>query len=339
MADESVATSWQAAELEAVVACPCCGGTPGAYRYRNLRDHLEHVPGEWSMRDCPACGCLMLDPRPTPQSIGKAYACYYTHGSAVSSHDEDNGRSLFWKLANGYMNARYKSQRTPAATAGRWLIPLLFPLRQQLDFFYRQLPPQPGRLLDVGCGNGVFLLRAKAAGWNVVGLEPDPHAAAQVRVSGLDVHQGTLDTFDQPGSFDVITSSHVIEHVHDPKVFLDQLFRLLRGKGRLWLTTPNVNSMGHRHFGNAWRGLEPPRHLTIFSAAALRSMLTSTGFVSIQFHRRGRGASYILGASRELAKKENADVGMLPASLVDLRASLDPKAGEELIVTARKPSR
>lgn len=339
MVDETVATSWQAAELEAVVACPSCGGAPGPYRYRSLRDHLEQVPGEWSVRDCPFCGCLMLDPRPTPQSIGRAYASYYTHGSAVSSHYEDNGRSLFWKLANGYLNARYKSKRTPAATAGRWLIPVLFPLRQQLDFFYRQLPPDPGLLLDVGCGNGVFLLRAKAAGWNVVGLEPDPRAAAQVKRSGLDVHQGALNTFNEPGSFDVITSSHVIEHVHDPKVFLEQLFRLLRGGGKLWLATPNVNSMGHRHFGKAWRGLEPPRHLTIFSVAALQSMLALAGFVDIQFHHRGRGASYILRASRELAKRENVDVGMLPIGLVDLLASLDPKAGEELIVTACKPSR
>lgn len=281
----------------------------------------------------------MLDPRPTLQSIGKAYASYYTHGSAVSSHDEDNGRSLLWKLANGYMNARYKSHRTPACTAGRWLIPLLFPLRQQLDFFYRHLPAEPGWLLDVGCGNGAFLLRAKAAGWNVLGLDPDPHAAVQVRQSGLEVHQGMLDTFDHPASFDVITSSNVIEHVHDPKMFLDQLLRLLRRDGKLWLATPNVNSTGHRHFGRSWRGLEPPRHLTIFSPAALQSMLTMTGFVDVQFHHRGRGASYIIGASRELAKKENSCVGTLLTTFIDLRASIDPKAGEELVVTARRSFR
>lgn len=336
MSDLCKATGWNASELEVALACPACGAMPGSYRYQGLQDHLENVPGSWNLRDCAACGSLFLDPRPTLQSIAKAYASYYTHSSGAMAYADDNGLSVFWKLANGYMNSRYGSQRLPASSAGRWLLPLVLPLRQQLDFFYRHLPRKPGRLLDVGCGNGVFLLRAKAAGWKVMGLEPDPVAAATVHQSGLNVHAGTMDTFDEAQSFDVITASHVIEHVHDPAFFLKQISRLLCVGGTVWLATPNVQSMGHRRFGRAWRGLEPPRHLTIFSARALRTLLAEAGFSEIRFHRRGRGASYILGASRELARHESANVRDLPTSLVDLRATLAATAAEELVVTACK---
>jgi 2-polyprenyl-3-methyl-5-hydroxy-6-metoxy-1,4-benzoquinol methylase len=279
---------------------------------------------------------MFLDPRPTLQSIGKAYVSYYTHDSGATAYTADNGRSISWKLANGYMNARYGSQRSPAYSAGRWLLPLVLPLRQQLDFFYRHLPRKSGRLLDVGCGNGVFLLRAKAAGWEVLGVEPDPIAAATARQSGLEVHAGTMDTFDETPSFNVVTSSHVIEHVHDPAGFLNQMFRLLRVGGMLWLATPNAQSLGHRRFGRAWRGLEPPRHLAIFSARALRTLLAEAGFTQICFHRRGRGANYILDASREIARSEGAEIRRRSTTLVDLRASLWATAAEELVVTAYK---
>lgn len=336
MTDLHNAACWNASELEAVSACPACGSAPSGYRYYGLHDQLEGVPGEWSLRDCSACDSLFLDPRPTLQSIGKAYASYYTHDSGTLAYADDNGHSVFWKLANGYMNARYGSQRLPALMSGRFLLPLAFPLRQQLDFFYRHLPENPGHLLDVGCGNGVFLLRAKAAGWKVMGLEPDPLAAATVRQSGLDVHTGTLDTFCEAASFDVVTTSHVIEHVHNPRVFLNQIFELLRTDGTIWLATPNVQSLGHRRFGRSWRGLEPPRHLAIFSAKALRAMLVEAGFSDIRFRRRGRGASYILQASRELARQEKIHVPGLSTSQVDLRAAVMATAAEELVVTARK---
>lgn len=337
MNDRLMASEWHADELQGVAACPACGAVPGEYRYQQLHDHLEGVPGEWSLRACHGCGSLFLDPRPSPQAIGKAYASYYTHRSGAMTYVDDNGHSLLWKVANGYMNARYGAQRSPAMAAGRFVLPLMPALRQQLDFFYRNLPRINGRLLDVGCGNGVFLLRAKAAGWNVAGVEPDPLAVATARRDGLDVFEGTLDSFCDAQQFDVVTSSHVIEHVHEPRAFLERMFDLLHIDGTIWLATPNVQSMGHRWFGRAWRGLEPPRHLVVFSARALHSLLTEVGFTDIRFHRRGRGAAYILRASRELARRKRNDARGLPSGLVDLRASLSATAGEELVITARRP--
>jgi 2-polyprenyl-3-methyl-5-hydroxy-6-metoxy-1,4-benzoquinol methylase len=330
---------WRADELEDVRACPICQAqAQGGYRYQQMHDLLESLPGEWAFRQCCRCESLFLDPRPNVASIQKAYSSYFTHSSGTENYVADNGESFFWKLANGYMNAKFGSRRSPALGMGKLLVPLIFPLRQQLDYFYRVLPRTQGRVLDIGCGNGVFLLRAKAAGWEAVGFEPDPVAAQAVRQSGFKVYERDLGQLSNDGLFDVITLSHVIEHVHEPLLFMEQIRGLLKSGGQLWLATPNISSPGHRWYGRSWLGLDPPRHLALFSPNALRELLNRAGYSDIRFRCRGRGAASILRKSLEFAQKEGLNTKKLPPLFVDLMASISPAAGEECIVTATKQS-
>ena len=330
--------AWNVDELEDVPRCPVCDASDYRAIYDTLQDRLEGVPGVWPMRVCLSCGSLYLSRRPTTASIAKAYSSYYTHGDSKSVHVDDNGHSLLWRWSNDYMNVRFGAARTPATPSGHWILPMMPPLRQQLDFFYRHLPPRPGRLLDVGCGNGVFLLRARDAGWQVEGLEPDPAAAEAARRSGLVVENGTLDTFVPPKLFDVVTASHVIEHVHDPRHFLKQIFALLRPGGQVWLATPNANSLGRWWYGPHWRGLEPPRHMTVLSPRALVLLLRQAGFSDIRQLRRGRGSAYILRSSDEVMRGGGMRKRSLPPLLVDLLASLRPSWSEECVVHAHRGS-
>ncbi|MDG2537164.1 class I SAM-dependent methyltransferase [Dyella jiangningensis] len=339
MADKCPPAGWSSNELEHVQKCPACHSDQSAFAYEGLRDDLEGVPGEWSMRRCVACGSFYLDVRPSAEAIGKAYVSYHTHTDALVQASEDNGSSLLWRWANGYMRARYGASRAPSSFLGRWVLPLLPPLQQQLDYFYRYLPARPGRLLDVGCGNGVFLTRARAAGWSTQGIEPDPKAVAAAQRAGLDVAEGTLDSCPGLGLFDVVTASHVIEHVHDPLAFLRQIHDRLRPGGQLWLATPNAGSLGHRVFGKAWRGLEPPRHMTVFSLPALRLLLEQAGFAQIKPRHRGRGSRYILQASRDVARNHGITGGYIPPTFVDVLATLSTSHAEECVITAVKVGR
>jgi 2-polyprenyl-3-methyl-5-hydroxy-6-metoxy-1,4-benzoquinol methylase len=338
MVEQGQPWSWSAVELEDVQRCPVCDVDDSKAIYGALQDYLVGVPGTWPMRICLNCESLYLSRRPTVASIAKAYSNYYTHGDGKAAHVDDNGQSLLWRWSNGYMNTRFGATRVPATSGGRWILPMIPPLRQQLDFFYRHLPKTPGRLLDVGCGNGVFLLRARDAGWAVEGLEPDPVASAAARRSGLDVVAGTLDEFAPEGQFDAITASHVIEHVHHPRRFLEQIFALLRPGGQVWLATPNAHSFGRRWYGPYWRGLEPPRHMTVLSPKALVMLLQDAGFNDIELLRRGRGASYILRSSAETARREGVHKMTLPPLLVDALASLRAGWSEECVVRAHKRS-
>ncbi len=73
------------------------------------------------------------------------------------------------------------------------------------------------RVLDVGCGNGEFLKRAKGLGWEVYGLDFDPKAVTAAQASGIHATVGDLESARYPSEhFDAVTMSHVIEHLHDP---------------------------------------------------------------------------------------------------------------------------
>jgi len=221
-----------------------------------------------------------------------AYGTYYTH--AVGTH-RDNAKKLgvFRRLrsmiSSGYLNHRYGTQRHPASGLGQWVAKLLPKQRQKLDTEFRYLPkPTQGqRLLDIGCGNGDFLVGAREAGWQVSGVEPDPKAADAARQRGVDVTVGTVDLLaGESDCFDAITLSHVIEHVHEPKQLLQAVQRLLKPGGIVYIDTPNIQSHGAELFRQNWRGIETPRHLVLFNPASLTGLLSATGFRDIKIERR-----------------------------------------------------
>ena len=134
----------------------------------------------------------------------------------------------------------------------------------------------------------------------MIGFEFDPEAARVARGNfGLQVVVGSLDEFPS-SAFNAITLSHVIEHLPNPEAVLQSCFRLLKENGKLAITTPNIRSLGHRSFRDAWRGLEPPRHLILYSQDTLRSVLEKTGFRVVMSATSDRTAGYIFEASRRI---------------------------------------
>ena len=281
---ETRLSEWPAQDLEAVSACPACASTYRELLYDGLTDLVFFsAPGKWQLYKCKACGSAYLDPRPTPETIGRAYANYYTHSSESLA-----GMGIFRRLRraldNGYRNRKYGTKESPSLSWGYWLARLLSGQRATVDAMMRHLPrPKPGnRLLDIGCGNGDFLARARDGGWEVEGVEPDREAAQVARARGLSVHVGTVDAVrDQYESFDGITLSHVVEHVYDPVALLRECYKLLKPGGWIWVDTPNIDSLGNMHYGKNWRGLEPPRHLVIFNRSSLLRSLARAGFTGM----------------------------------------------------------
>lgn len=213
---------WPAGGLEAVKQCPLCGGQSRHLLYQDLTDRIFRcAPGRWDLYRCESCCSAYLDPRPTHETIHLAYQQYYTHQRSTRQDTESLAawRRLVRALANGYRNHRYGGQLQPQSTLGRWLIPLFPALRVGFDREMRYLQRlSPGaKLLDVGFGCGAFLDLAQQVGWHVYGVDSDPVSVANAKNAGLNVRLGRIEAFaDMAGQFDVITLSHVIEHVHDP---------------------------------------------------------------------------------------------------------------------------
>ncbi len=339
---------WPEGGLEHIGLCPVCGCKEGRLLYRDMIDKIYGVPGKWTYYDCVGCGCAYLDPRPNQESIGLAYANYATHKTKDPPPRSDNGLSqLLLALRNDYINWRYGYNNRPARSWGRYFMYFVPPfLRHEWDYSARSLPrPESPRnkLIDVGCGNGDFLLRAREAGWDGLGVDFDPVAIDVARGRGLNVTLGGIeDTALQDASFQALTLSHVIEHVHDPLLLLRECMRVLAPGGFIWIATPNRKSIGCRHYGPRWHLVHPPNHLVLFSPESLTAALKRVGAVQVRVMRRGFHAGAVWASTLAVQKGESPFDAKLPKSLlpwswaIECWDSLFPQFQEELIVTAYK---
>jgi SAM-dependent methyltransferase len=182
------------------------------------------------------CGLVFVTPQPPRVALEAAYGLAYYHPWGGQARLRDK----FWR-------------ERLRAVAG--------------------LSPPPGRLLDVGCGDGSFLREAKKAGWNVSGTEFSPVGAGMARVSGVTVFTGEL-----------------WEHVADPRRLLFEMQRILAPGGLLVLATPNLHDrlfrlaylLARRRQLRLYEPHEREVHLFMYSADTLRRLVASTGFTNIR---------------------------------------------------------
>jgi SAM-dependent methyltransferase len=264
--------------------CLLCGSV-GELLHAAVADHIFHVPGRWSLKRCadPRCGLVWQDPMLVAEDIARAYDSYYTSAPQGRSSVEASKRSgtTFYRL-------------------DRWVARLLrldAERRRHAAAYLDGTPP--GMLLDVGCGSGSYAASMQMRGWNVRGTEFDPMAAQSARTKhGIAVDVGELAAIGYPdATFDAIPARHVLEHVQEPIGFLAECWRILRPGGRLVVVTPNVDSLGHRHFAERWRGLEQPRHLFLYSSASLRALFGRIGVDPAEVFTSAQGSDYVLRAS------------------------------------------
>jgi SAM-dependent methyltransferase len=310
--------------------CPLCGSA-GTVLHAAVRDHFFHVPGSWSLKRCvdPACTLVWQDPMLTDEDLGKAYDGYYT-SVAQGGAEPDSGERAFG--ATFFRLDRWASR----------LLELGPERRRHAAAYLDDLPP--ATLLDVGCGDGSFAASMRERGWTVRGTEFDPAAARTAEAAhGIAVDVGELSAIGYPGgSFDAITARHVLEHVREPVAFLAECWRILKPGGRLVLVTPNVESLGHRHFADRWRGLEQPRHLFLYGSASLRALFGKIGIDAVQVFSSAQGSDYVLraswAASKGLWRRAVDYLAIWRLQLAETRSTRrGSDVGEELVSLATKP--
>lgn len=211
------------------------------------QDRLLKGTETFRLTRCRRCGLIYLNPRPNQVEMGEYYPAHYE----PYTHDE---------------------------LTSTWYGRLLYRVAIAKRCRIASQSEKPGRLLDIGCGDGDFLLGMRQRGWDVHGLDPSAVAVSLAREKGLEVFQGELLDADYPEtSFDLITMWDVLEHLHDPGAQLVQVARLLKPGGRFVVTLPNPHSIDFRVFGSAWTGLDIPRHLYVFRRPALFELFRRAG--------------------------------------------------------------
>jgi SAM-dependent methyltransferase len=258
--------------------CLLCGRDEAAL----LLEGPDPIPADgrglrFAVVRCEHCGLTFTNPRPTPGTIGRFYPPdYHPHRRPAKMRQARPARPVWARLFGRPCNER------------RGALPW----------------PEPGRLLDFGCGGGAFLKRMADRGWQVTGLDASVGAGRAVQEElGLKVLTGSLPHPElRPCSFDVVTMWQSLEHVHRPLAILREAYRLLVPGGKLIVATPNVESLPFYWFGPAWFGLDLPRHLTHFTPKTLRAMLEAAGF-RVEMGRMLRHGDWLRSSARLAARQ------------------------------------
>ncbi len=326
---------WPIGDTETIGACPICRGTKRTLAHGELADRIFFsAPGIWQLWRCDGCGAGYLDPRPDQASMGRAYSAYYTHDQALPEEPEAQRLGVLARLKraalNDFFNAHLGYQLRPALPLGRVAFALRPDKTRDGAEMVRHLPaPRPGdRLLDVGCGNGGFLLLARdRLGFAVEGTELDTVAAARAAARGITIHAAPLPGMGlQDRRYAHVTLNHVLEHVHDPMSALGEIFAALEPGGRIWAQVPNLNGASHARFGADSRLLEPPRHLVMFTPDALRTALQTAGFVDVTRLPVENPAPWLFAAGWLIASRLDPATADAPAPPPDIiAAGLDAK--------------
>jgi 2-polyprenyl-3-methyl-5-hydroxy-6-metoxy-1,4-benzoquinol methylase len=261
------------------VTSPATG--PGAWRNevdalcticRTSGSTTVHVIDGHPIVRCSTCGHLYVSPRPAMEDVVSIYGAHYFENPAFAHADHD----AYYGYAD-YLKERPNIQLRAA---------------QLLNRIEQHQPP--GRLLDIGCGMGLFVEVAARRGWDAWGLDINEQAVAWAREHVSEqVRAGMVTDLDaSDGLFDCITMFDVIEHVADPREDLQAVWRALRPGGLLVVLTPDAGAVVSRALGSHWLEMKrAPEHLQFFSTAGLARLLRHAGFTPIEWHSAGKIAT------------------------------------------------
>jgi SAM-dependent methyltransferase len=233
-----------------VSTCLLCGSKEAARLFEASDRLYGTTKRRFEVVRCGECGLVRLDPQPPPDELKQYYPDSYWFAPDES--------------AAGRLEEKY-----------RRLV-----LRDHVHFVAAALGNSRGPLLDVGSGGGLFLGMMRERGFRALGLDFSPEAAAiSWRRQGAPAVCAMLERAPfRPGSLEAITMFHVVEHLPDPRRYLETARELLAPGGCLVVQVPNAASWQFRLLGRAWNGVDVPRHLFDFRDRDLDRLLESCGF-------------------------------------------------------------
>jgi 2-polyprenyl-3-methyl-5-hydroxy-6-metoxy-1,4-benzoquinol methylase len=242
------------------LACPSCESPGHRTVLENCRDLVCRCPGEWRLAECTKCRLV------------------YT----VPVMDQDT-LLTYYPLDYGPYNPSGGSRANRLLAIVRWMLMSPYRLRFGSPDF-SDLPFHGGRLLDVGCGSGMFLRQAGRLGWRCWGIDFNAATVEKARANAPEatLSAGTLDDVATTPAFDLINMTHVLEHLARPRQVLRQCLERLAPGGKLRLGVPNIGSIEAKVFGRYWIGLDVPRHVVHFRPSVLARLLEETGFVDVE---------------------------------------------------------
>ena len=247
--------------------CMICGSSSLSY----CRKEAYHQ--SWEIRRCVACGHGFVSNRPTLELLGAIYATEESHHTLPEGEDRDvdaaDSKSLARSIHQIYLKSGTRS------------------------------PNDSPRSLDVGAGSGRFSRQLAKFGFKPTLIDLDPRAErAASRIPGVQFYRTSFEELTDPGPYDAIIMSQVLEHSLDPVDWLRRAALLLTPGGVLAVAVPNFGGI-YRMLGARDPFLNPPVHLNFFTAGSLRMAFAGAGLNPVHLDSRSEISSCSGGGKRK----------------------------------------
>lgn len=227
--------------------CPACHAQD-ITRHHRVGDFHYGNDGVFSSDRCSSCGSVFMNPMPSVDDLVGLYPDDYY------SYQPPSRPGLKKRLSN---------------------LILQHPRKTHLPEF-----PCPGTMVDVDCGAGHYLFEMRQRGWTVYGSELSKAAAEAGAKAGLDIRSGELtEAGFAPRMFDFVRSNHSLEHIPNPDAILQEMRRILKDNGKLFIGVPNVEGYLARRFGKHWWNYALLVHVINYTPKGIKHILERNGFM------------------------------------------------------------
>ena len=231
----------------------------------------QFTKNNWDLVKCDNCGLVFACPLPTPVQLEDFY----------NKHKQPTQERI-----ETYLRGRASRER-----------------RNRRKLKYLEITQgHKGRLLDIGCGLGLFVKDASERGWEAQGIDLDKDLIEYGKKKfHLDLICARLEEANFPdGFFDVITMFNLLDHIGEPLTFLKEAERVLKPGGVVYLNLHDAGGWKAKKFKENWSAYCPPGHLYYYNLKTLEAMLHKIG---LKFFRVP-GVNFKEGI-KMLAVKEN----------------------------------
>ena len=320
-----------------------CGADDPTIVTQGTRGHGDRTEPYTVVR-CGKCGHLYLNPRPRLDVLGRYYEdAYYTNleqATQVSTRKQRRERRAQAALRQHF---GYPGDTPRTFWRKLWTLPTAIWLKWSPRAFDALPWAGEGKLCDFGCGGCGFLRQQRDRGWTVCGVDFSEGAAKRAKEQdNLDVAVGTWPGPAREGeTFDVITAFHVIEHLPNPKEWVEAAASKLKPGGYFLICCPQADSWAYKLFKQDWYGLDPPRHFSNFTKAQVAGMMKDAGLEILRIRPQSRDATLRWSAQLRAKRPGSRWWKLLGASKawwkpVALLSGWFGKA-DGMVITARKP--
>ena len=267
--------------MKLIKKCEICESKEFEFVFEG-KDKLLGIPGKFNLFKCKKCGGIFLNPQPSFKELGKYYSPDKYYSLKFVDKYSKKTKLKLW-LYELYFNPKKKN----------YLMSLFF---SPIKFMVRGTRIKKNeKLLDIGSGSGQFLYEMKSLGLDVYGVEPGEFDEKATKKEGLEIKKSNLkEAKFKKETFDLITMSHVLEHVSNPLENLEEIHRILKKNGRFIISVPNYNSLAYKIFGSNWYQLDIPRHLFDYSDKILKRVLEERGFKIIKMRYNSRPSQFVV---------------------------------------------